>query len=95
MGLFIGGGRLLRGAFQLARTALVGTAPQPGGPQPISATHPLAKYNKLIAVPVGAVLGWAATATGWDFLIEYQAEATAFIIGYLVWRLPNALPQGR
>lgn len=84
--------RIALGAGRLLKTAAVGRAPQPGGPQPISATHPLAKYNKLIAVPVGAALGWAATRTGWSFLLDYQTEATAIIIGYLVWRFPNALP---
>lgn len=84
--------RIALGAGRLLKTAAVGRAPQPGGPTPITSSHPLAKYNKLIAVPVGAFLGWAATRTGWDWVLDYNEYITGAIIGYLVWRFPNALP---
>jgi len=73
----------------LVRTVVVGNAPAPGGPAPISQSHPLARFNKLIAVPVGAFLTWAGMKMGIP-LAEYETEATLFIIGYLVWRFPNA-----
>ena len=86
-------GRLARGAFRITRDVVVGRTPAPGGPTPISQSHPLAKYNKLLAVPIGALLTWAAAKTGWTWLVENQEEIAPFIIGYLVWRFPNALPR--
>lgn len=83
--------RLARGAFRITRNVVVGRAPQPGGPAPISQSHPLARYNKLIAVPVGALLTWLGMKLGLP-LAEYEAEVTLAVIGYLVWRFPNALP---
>lgn len=85
-------GRLARGAFRITRNVVVGRTPAPGGPTPISQSHPLAKYNKLIAVPVGALLTWLGTKIGID-LAEYEAPVTLAVISYLVWRFPNALPR--
>lgn len=82
--------RLGQRAVEVVRDVFVGRTPTPGGPTPISLDHPLARYNKLIAVPVGALLGWLATKTGWTFLVEYQTDVTLAIVGYLVWRFPNA-----
>ena len=87
-------GRLARGAFRITRNVVVGRTPTPGGPTPISQSHPLARYNKLIAVPVGALLTWLGTKIGID-LAEYELEVTMAVISYLVWRFPNALPAGR
>jgi hypothetical protein len=86
--------RVAIGAFRLTRNVVVGRTPQPGGPTPISQSHPLARYNKLIAVPVGAVLTWLGMKLGLP-LAEYETEVTLAVIGYLVWRFPNALPAGR
>lgn len=64
---------------------------RPIGGRPADAA-PWAPYRKLIAVPVGAFLGWAATKTGWGWIIENQEEITTLLIAYLVWRFPNAAP---
>jgi hypothetical protein len=73
----------------LVHTVVIGNAPAPGGLAPISQNHPLARYNKLIAVPVGALLTWLGVKLGLP-LAEYETEVTLAVIGYLVWRFPNA-----
>lgn len=73
------------------RDAALG-APVPAGTRRPVDTAPWAPYRKLIAVPVGAFLGWAATKTGWGWIITNQEEITTLIIAYLVWRFPNATP---
>jgi len=85
-------GRIARRVGGAVAAVVVGRAPTPGGPTPISQSHPLAKYNKLIAVPVGALLTWLGTKIGID-LAEYEAPVTLAVISYLVWRFPNALPR--
>lgn len=84
--------QLGRRAVEAVRDVVVGRSPTPGGPTPISQSHPLARYNKLIAIPVGALLTWLGTKIGID-LAEYELEVTLAICGYLVWRFPNALPR--
>lgn len=82
-------GRIVRTTGGVLRDVFVGRTPHPDGPTPISQNHPLARYNKLIAVPVGALLTWLGTKLGID-LAEYETEVTLLVIGYLVWRFPNA-----
>jgi hypothetical protein len=66
-----------------------------GSPRPANAptANPsvLAPYRKLIAVPVGALLVWAGQLLGLE-LGTLEPEVTALVIGYLVWRFPNAQP---
>jgi uncharacterized membrane protein (DUF441 family) len=86
--------RVATGAFRLTRNVVVGRSPSASGPTPISQSHPLARYNKVLAVPVAAFLTWLGGKLGVD-LAEYELQVTLAIIGYLVWRFPNALPAGR
>jgi len=86
MGIFL---RMAKRAARVTRAVVVGQRATPGGPVPISQSHPLAKYNKLLAVPIGAAMTWLGTKIGLD-LAEYETEVTLAVIGYLVWRFPNA-----
>jgi hypothetical protein len=87
-------GRIARRVGGAVAAVVVGRTPTPGGPTPISQSHPLARYNKLIAVPVGAFLTWLGMKLGLP-LAEYETEVTLAVISYLVWRFPNALPAAR
>lgn len=83
--------RVLTRIGGVIRDVAVG-APVASGERRTADAAPWAPYRKLIAVPVGAFLGWAATRTGWGWIIENQEEITALVIAYLVWRFPNAAP---
>lgn len=76
------GGAIMDAA--IGRPAVVG--------EPRASAPAWAPYRKLIAVPIGAFLGWAATKTGWQWVIDGQEEITTLLIAYLVWRFPNAAP---
>lgn len=84
-------GRIAARVGGAIRDVAVG-APVPAGKSRTGDAAPWAPYRKLIAVPVGAFLGWAATKTGWDWIVTNQEEITTLIIAYLVWRFPNASP---
>lgn len=84
-------GRIARRVGEAIRDAALGPPLAPGEARRADAA-PWAPYRKLIAVPVGAILGWAATKTGWQWVIDGQEEITTLLIAYLVWRFPNATP---